>query len=651
MHSLDSAASGGDASLILHEPVRPHADGLALELGGRLLPLRMQDETVRSFLPGWRALLLYTGFAPLFLLELAHEDGRRATWFLDFRMQRIADAVDRLGPELIGLLRQQAAPVLQQMMHAILHRCAPGALDAGSLAFLQLNEATRRAIGLGCLDQLMRRPSRLLVEELMPSSLMFRSERNAVLHAIERSHLAAGLAVDWQDRLAPAFRQNALFWPSPVDGAPLRAQGCLCIDDFHFAFRFADQKHGLVFFVVIAEHYSRVGGVWFPSLGLMVTPAEERTSGIAQIQLLPHLAHWVVSHVCVWAGLLVPYLDAGAGRFASVMRGKGGVHIGHQLWNELSGIDRLLQAAPMLQVEGALPEWIVLNAEEDIELYGPLEQLFPALQGRVNRTLPDVTALIRHGYEQGIMMLRVTREHVSRRLRERILADARASAAAGSALARLPEQGRPVILLGLRVENRTLVDLGGFLERLVGFIAEHFPDAAIVLDGHNSRGKDGRTIESHGESRAARSPLQVERQLAERLRQRFQHGAAMLVDTIGQPIAASLVWAERCDCFVSVWGASLAKYRWVCNKPGYVLTSRHNLGHRADLHIYDASSFTESPTPLCFIPPELVTDRPEAPLLVDVAPGQQSFFNFEVDEAALFPQIAALIRRSMGHRA
>ena len=34
------------------------------------------------------------------------------------------------------------------------------------------------------------------------------------------------------------------------------------------------------------------------------------------------------------------------------------------------------------------------------------------------------------------------------------------------------------------------------------------------------------------------------------------------------------------------WGAGLAKYRWVCNKPGLLLTGEWNLRHREDLHIY-----------------------------------------------------------------
>ena len=639
----------GGSDLILHDPLFFQDGGFYLSLAGRTVPLMMQGAIVPYLLPGWRASHLYTGFAPLFLLELVHEDTTRATWFLDFRMHHVADTVETLGSEMVDLLRLKAVPVLNQLLHTALHQCWP-VLSEASLAFLTLNDATRRAIAVNCLDLVLRPPSLFLAEQLMPASLIMRGERDDGLRSLSRVHLAAGLAEDFQDRLATSFGNGTLTWPSPIDGAPLQTQGCFCFDDFHFAYRFADDRHGLVFFAVVAEHYSDLCGVWFPSLGLMVSRDEAARNVVRSI--LRHMPYWFVTHICQWAELAVPYLTRGADRFASVLRGRPGVHIGHQLWNELSGIDRLLAEEPL-----RLPEWIVLDAADGTELYGPLEKLFPALEGHVNRELDSIPAMIRHAYSNGVMILRVTREHVAASLRLRILAEARASTASHQALriiadARHVNPLAPVILLGLRVENRTLVDLDGFFMNLVGFIVDRFPGAVIVLDGHNARGTtaDGRVIESHGESLGSRKPVEVERDLVSSLRHRFQDRPVRIADTIGQPIETSLAWMDRCDCFFSIWGASLAKYRWVCNKTGMAISSRTNLIHRRDLHIYNSDRFMEAPTLLRFPDPDLVMDRPEAPLLINVVPGDPSFFNFEIEEAKLFPQIAEMIEQSLAAR-
>ena len=638
--AAEAGQAGAPEQLILAEPVLRRQDGLHLCLAGLTAPLLMQGEVVDDFLPGWRAVLLHTGFAPLFLLELAHEDGREATWFLDARLQRIGDEVDRIGLEAAALLRRKAVPIMERLFGELLEECAPS-LDADCLAFLRLNQATRCAIALLCRDVVLPRPALLLADTLAASPLIYRHRQTHGPCAIDPSQLAAAFATSWQDRLPQAFRSGALSWPSPVDGAILRAQGCLCLDDFHFAYRFADARHDLVFFVLVGDHLSTVGGIWFPALGLIVAGPEERVRGVAGLQILPHLSHWIAVHVATWAELLAGYLRAGPSRFASVLRGRSGVHIGHQLWNELSGIDHLLARHPDLAADKLLPQWIVLDADEQTELYGAIDQLYPTLQGRVRRDLRGVPALIRHGYATGTMMLRVTGDHVSARLRRHILA-APAVRAAREAIVTQGRGRRPVVLFGLRVENRTLVDLGGFFERLADVIAARHPDALLVLDGHNSR-RGGAMIESHGEQRAARSPAEVEHDIAARLRRRGGGQRPGVVSAIGEPIAASLAWAERCDCFISIWGASLAKYRWVCNKPGLVLTSHHNLTQRRDLHIYDAPEFTQSPAPLAFVAPDLVRDRPDAPLLVDVAPGQASFFNFELDETALFPHITRMI--------
>jgi len=636
-----ATSAPGDGLMISH-PVVELDGALHLELGGAAVPLLMGGKPVSHFLPGWRASALYCGFAPLFLLELVHDTGQTATWFLDQRLERVGDRVDGLPAEILGLLRLKAAPLLARLVGGLLEAVEPE-LDGATEAFLRLGETTRREIALQCLDRLMCPPRVLLAAQLAPASLALHHPAHGLVR-LRREAIEAGLATDWCDRLPAAFADAALIWPSPVDGAPLRAQGCLCLDDFHFAYRFADPRHGLVFFILVADHHARIAGMWLPALGLLVS-RDGVARGVAG-QLLPHLAHWVVTHTCQWAEPLFAYLRRGAHRFASVMRGRPGVHIGHQLWNELSGIDHLLSRADAPGPR-ALPEWIVLDASDGIELYGPVDELFPQLAGHVNRRLASIAQMIRYAYTEGVIVLRVTAEHVSARLRERILERVRSSrwAAEVDEMTRLAGEGSPVVLVGLRVENRTLVDLAGFLHRLVAHIAARAPRAVIVFDGHNARGDGGQVIESHGEQRAARSPAAVEQELVSDLRAAFAGQPVMLIDTIGRPLEASLAWAERACCFISIWGASLAKYRWVCNKPGLVISSRVNLLHRIDLHIYDDPRNMEAPTELRFINAGLVTDRPEAPLLVNVAPGNATFFNFDLDEPAVLTEATGLIAR------
>jgi len=177
-------------------------------------------------------------------------------------------------------------------------------------------------------------------------------------------------------------------------------------------------------------------------------------------------------------------------------------------------------------------------------------------------------------------------------------------------------------------------------------VADAFPGTILILDGHNS-GYDGRVIMSHGELSARRPPLEVERQIAGHLR-RLQVGRdIMVLDTLGAPIQASLAWCLQSNCFFSIWGASLAKYRWACNRPGFIVTSRWNLTQRADLHIYDLEKFMEHPSELTFVDDNLIQDDSKSILLMDVGPGQPSFFNFDADGERILLSFLSTVRKAL----
>ena len=632
-----TAAVAVPEPFLVDDPIVAIDGSLHLRLPVDTVPLLHCGRPVRAFLPGWRADALFTGFAPVFLLELVNPDAdARATWFLDHRMEMMADHPERLPPELAVLLKLKALPLLRALMDQVLESVVP-ALDGRMTAFLRVNQATKAAIGSLCLDQIAARPVVREVGQLMQRSLVFRDEHGR-MRAVDRDHLRQGLDGSWQDRIAGFVSGGRLHWPSPVDGHELHAQGSVVLDDFHFAYRVVDERNGLVFFIVVADHLCRIAGLWFPALGLLATLGQPQHD-LARL-LAPDLPRWFASHALRWADLLVPYLRRGATRFASVMRGPPGLHLGHQLWNELSGIERMVRTVP-----DCLPDWIVLDADRGAELYGPIDALFPELSGKVERGLRTGADLAAHAYARGLFVLRATDEFVSQALRQRILGHVDGLAVTQRVRDTLAGLGPPVVIvIGLRVENRTLADLGGTLGRLVGFLAGRYPGLVVVFDGHNARVEgEAVLLGSHGEDAARRRPIDVERELVSGRRASQAGQPVTILDTIGAGMATSLTWTAASDGVVSIWGASLAKYRWVCNKPGFVLSNRTNLLHREALHIYDAPRYMEDPTPVTFVDPELVTDMPEAMRLVEGAPGDRALDNFRLDLDGVLPAIGRFV--------
>ncbi len=217
-------------------------------------------------------------------------------------------------------------------------------------------------------------------------------------------------------------------------------------------------------------------------------------------------------------------------------------------------------------------------------------------------------------------------------------------------LARFEAEGRTVVLIGLRVENRTLIGLDAFMRDLLDLLSSMVQHCAVVLDGFNSWGEQPDQIYHTNEQKAAkRLPIEVERELASKIVAAAPRNVE-IIDLIGASVDRSLFWSFNSACFVAIWGAGLAKYRWVANRPGYVLSSAWNLRYRSDLRIYDSPTVMETPTELEFVAPHLVFDQPEAEILnFQSDQAIDSYFNFAVERTGTLASVREFFLRHLSN--
>ena len=628
-----------------HAPIRSEVlatpEGFCLrDDDGELRPIRLGGAPVREFLPGWAPLFVYSAFPGLHLLELQHESRQRATWFLDDRLERLGDAVKDLPPHHQARLIE-AAGALRADLWVQLMLAARPALSQATRAFFHLNEPIREQIFAALQQANPAEPTVIdLAAHTEPTLSCSWNGGEAVLR---REHLEALFAAPITDRFIEACATGRLTWPSPVDGAPMRHLGGLFLDDFRFAYRMLDEATGLVVVPIVTEHCAWTIAVFLPQAGLAFTP-----SGLAAHLLSVHfrgLARTLERHLWEFSLLLERYFGLESYSFASVFRGRPGLHLGHQLWNELSPIETITAALPPAK----LPLFLVPNASEGIEIYGPLDTLFPELAGRVVRSEQGVQGLIPDAYARRYCVTRMTGNNVPAGLRDRIVRFASNSPAGLAAEAAAASAGRrPIITIGLRVENRTHVNLTSFLKDLIGRLVQRLGCAIFVIDGHNRRLSDDpeSSFESHWEHVAVRRPQDVEREIVAELTEYFADSPAQIVSTVGSTIQASISWSRLSRVFIAIWGAGLAKYRWVTNTPGYVVSSAWNLRERSDLHIYDLPQYTEAPTEIAFVNPDIVTDcLNELPILIVGDRLQPSYANFDVSVEALWPDLEQFLAR------
>src|ERR1700712_2127957 len=243
------------------DPVRlvDGAPALLFSLASQPVLLRHGEWT--RFLPGWRALFVFSGFAPTLVMQLAHENKARAVWYLDIDGRRLADTVSALRASDRASLQQAAGPVLGEMVRALLQDPHP-VLHPAARGFLALDEACRLQLLELCRDRLVAGPLALLdVSEGGAPNLPA---------TLQPSLLLDLLGLDLQAMLPEIAASGVFAVRSPATGETITAQGSLCIDDFHFAYRFTDAGTGLVFYLIAGHEHSEIYAVYLPRAGLLL---------------------------------------------------------------------------------------------------------------------------------------------------------------------------------------------------------------------------------------------------------------------------------------------------------------------------------------------------------------------------------------------
>ncbi len=580
------------------------------------------------FQPGWTPLQANLGFLPTIFLDLRHRDGSEATWILDAGCEHRASRLADLQSATALALKAEMQPVVWALCRTILcdaQPCRPAALDR------------LRGLNAGMIDALLDlavAPTRFVEQPGGDFVIVASDGSDLRLQAIDRT-----LSGNVQEDFIAAMSSGAIACASPVDGHMLFCRDSLVIGEHRNAYRFFDERHDLMFYVGTTHFHDAKSDLFIPAANIAFTSHAGDGAGLRR------MLRSFVGHVVHEADTLLPYLLSTERRFAAVCRGVGSLHIGHHLWNELTGLDRIVARVPPRDLQLV----IVPDANEGSEVFAPLDCIFPELAGRIDRTLARPRTLADFVYRNRLCVVRALDDHVGLALAARIR---RAAAVSGptaydlSLAARLEDERQPVILLGVRVENRTAVDLQALLIDIIVHLRDRLGGVAIILDGHNARiGHDpASSFGSFGQMPGHEHPVFAELRLAWALQQHFSDPAVLVVNLFGASVPRSLFWAERCAFFVGFWGAGFAKYRWVCNRPGLALSNSWNLRHRGDLGIYHLPRYHEGGSELRFMDPGCIDDDASAPLLFAPTSPIPTYSNFSVDRACLIQELDMMIR-------
>lgn len=614
-------------------------EGWCVDFGNRRAAIKYDSSPLVNFVPGWRPVFVYTGLAPLYLLELRHDDGDAATWFLDADMNRLSDRVAELPSAFADLISEAGADLVRKILRHTVLSAVPS-LDDDLRQFFAVNPKIRAELFPLCSAKCSFEHN--LIELHKEADLPALSTEGLSLE-----HLANALQCDPMSYLDEAVQAQRLHWPSPVSDNLVSTDVGIYLRT-GVAYRVYDLEADALFYAIVSRYnVPETFALYHPKSNSIITLNQRQSHLLATN--MPSLAQPLAEHMFLYGDLFVAYCRFPRRSLSLMIEAGFDSHIGTYLWHQLSGVAELVRRVP----PAAIPEIVVLGNGEGSEKFGKLDELYPELTGKLNRELSADADPADHAYRSGKLLVRIGDHRVTRDLATRIVAVNEREpglARERERYARLRARGGPIVALGLRTENRTVVDFPAFCVRLLQHMLRRVPRLTVVVDGHNAADPAAQTMlyPSHFENLAAISPVELEKQIVERLRSSF--GPELeVVDNIGATISTSIFWTERSDFFVAPWGAWLAKGRWVCNKPGIVISSKWNLRQRHDLHIYDEEPDIEAPAPMFFVGEEFVTDRPDAPVLF-LGPNfsAESNYSFEVYDKTVFDAVDDFLVRYSG---
>lgn len=307
-------------------------------------------------------------------------------------------------------------------------------------------------------------------------------------------------------------------------------------------------------------------------------------------------------------------------------------NLGHHLWNELSGIQRLIDCGNINKVD----RFIVAG----LEVYASLEEIFPEIPpDKIKRIESEETNLDREILEKNYFAFRPAYLSISEDLANRIY-QASLKKCSPELLATIDRarQHFPLLWITIRLNNRTWVEQVEGLAKVLTALASDFPNLGVVFDGVSRIcSQDGSVIINQKEEETIKQERETVSNICALLPKEIT-----VYNTIGCLMPESIAWTKAIDLYLSPYGAGLSKVTWIANKPGIIHTNKRVLQKPIYKRIY-AWERQNGIVPT-FISEQDIIDVPEGFQRKSLSDTRHQLNNYNCDWRIIYQEILKSIR-------
>jgi hypothetical protein len=562
---------------------------------------------VETLGPGWQPLSVWQVENRLQILVLKNSNNKRALWYFDTEGRFIGNNAESIW---------NRGPWVKESFRALFKRFILECVDPAHHDPHLTSEAIEPLSG----------ELTVLARDLFVTAWDLTGDTES-----PEGQILNAAPADVQDKvLAGSMGEMKVLWR----GKLLTATRGIVLNNFIFAYPLFERESLCALMFVGFQEGARVACLDLDKGEL----CHRRLPGGA---ISPSLLMDVVSHLKAQSQMLRAYF--GNSLPQEVVGVTRASHIGHRLWNELSGLHRIRQngCAEYLRA-------IIHFDQHDVgEVWLDAREMLQRPDLNVILAGADNNKLAQWAYENEVFPLRIGDSYISQHLAD-LVADQCRDRASVQLLAKVPSELR--IVFGLRFENRTWINQSEGLSELACHLAEQFQKLTIIIDGHDRI--QNRRVASHGEHLASRDVVALEkdvvRMVTESVAEQGLASRVTVVDAVDMELNDTMAWILSADCFVAPWGAGLAKYKWVANLDGVIFSSREVMESKPDLKIYEDPEVREGARECVYLPSKYISRQSEASRLVDVANAGVMRENFIVEMTGLKATVDKLVKQVKG---
>lgn len=423
-------------------------------------------------------------------------------------------------------------------------------------------------------------------------------------------------ALNFQDEI---LRRGFFEQPNPIGGDSARCVHSVPVGNcIYYPFR------GPRPFVLIAGRYSRGFGriaLWLPNEGIVIA----LSPGFTPQRIVPLIQEFqaVVAKVgdlyrayarradCTGVAILVdtPLFP-------------------HHLWNELTGVQRLVDSGLLVRAK------YIYVCDEPL---GPAEELYPEFKGRIKRCRRSEA--LRDVFSLGLLLVRPGSVLIPPTVIQRVatVAQRRASPAAQALSERLTQRSKPVLGITLRLINRRWASQRNGIVGLIKALQRRELPFEVILFGYS-------LAHGHQADAPLKGVLAEERTLCREIARRCPD--VTFTPLVGESIFDCILLARHLDFYVANHGTIQHKIGWFSSCPGIVHANRKTI--EQGLAFFATLIANLDGMPPTYIPAESVRDVSVGPTEAGVQ-GRDNLHDYDFDWRELLPPAARALRERHRH--